>query len=262
MSDGPAPGGLDRASFEALVADLAAPLLGFARSLGADDATAEDLVQETFLRAWRARDGFRGDAAPLTWLRHILHNAAVDRFRRLAREDLVDEVEELWRRDDYTVDGDAVAEAALDRHQLQDALVRLPLTYRSALLLHDVEGWTAAEIASALDIGVPLAKARIRRGRMALVTELARGEERRRAGADAGVGCWSARAQVSDYIDGALDAETRAAVEAHLAGCPTCPPLYAALVGTHDSLGRLRDPDAVVPPALVERLQARLAQNT
>jgi predicted anti-sigma-YlaC factor YlaD len=53
----------------------------------------------------------------------------------------------------------------------------------------------------------------------------------------------------------------RAAVEAHLRTCPTCPPLYAALVGVHARLGALRDPDAVVPEALGRRINALLVAH-
>ena len=66
--------------------------------------------------------------------------------------------------------------------------------------------------------------------------------------------CWDARQHVSDYLDGALDASTARTVETHLETCPTCPPLYAALVGVHDAVGVLRDTDAVVPPEVAERL--------
>jgi RNA polymerase sigma-70 factor (ECF subfamily) len=250
--------GLDRDQFELLVPELAPVLLRFARSIVHDEATAEDLVQETFLRAWRARDRFRGESTALTWMRRILHHAAVDRFRRLAHEDLVDAAEASWRDDAYTVDGDAVVERALDRDALLDALVHLPFTYRSAVLLHDVEGWTAAEVAEVADIGLPLAKQRIRRGRMALVTQLAGGDERRAALDGVVLRCWNARSLVSEYLDGELEADQRAAVEAHLSTCPTCPPLYAALVGTQASLTGLRDPDSVVPPAVIARLRTRI----
>lgn len=262
MSDVPAPSlPLDRVRFEALVRELTPALSRFARGVVRDDATADDLVQEAFLRAWRARDGFRGDASPLTWLRRILHHAAVDRFRRLEREELVDAIDDVWADDAYTVDGDAVVERSLDRRELQDALVHLPYTYRSALVLHDVDGWTAAEIAEALDIGVPLAKQRIRRGRMALVTQLDRSAARRVALDGVVLRCWDARALVSDYLDDDLPAPDRQALEAHLAACPTCPPLYAGLVGTRAALGALRDPDSVVPPILVTRVRDRLAQE-
>lgn len=68
--------------------------------------------------------------------------------------------------------------------------------------------------------------------------------------------CWDARKHISDYLDGTLDTETAQLVESHLVVCPTCPPLYAALVDAHESLGALRDPDTVVPPRLEEAIRS------
>ena len=67
--------------------------------------------------------------------------------------------------------------------------------------------------------------------------------------------CWDARQHVSEYLDGDLDPATATLIETHLGTCPTCPPLYAALVGVHDELGRLRDPDTVIHPDLAARLR-------
>lgn len=69
--------------------------------------------------------------------------------------------------------------------------------------------------------------------------------------------CWEARRHVSDYLDGELEPAVARTVEQHLQGCPTCPPLYAALVATTDAL-RLtgRDPDTVVPPDIAQRLSS------
>jgi hypothetical protein len=90
------------------------------------------------------------------------------------------------------------------RHDaLRDALVHLLFTYRSALLLHDVEGWTAAEVAEVHGTGLLLAKRRIRRGRMALVSQLARGDERRAVLEGVTLRRWDARSLVSDYLDDA-----------------------------------------------------------
>lgn len=66
--------------------------------------------------------------------------------------------------------------------------------------------------------------------------------------------CWDARVQVGDYLDGVLDTAQRAALEAHLGNCPTCPPLYASLVGATAALGTWRDTDATLPPALAARV--------
>ena len=60
---------------------------------------------------------------------------------------------------------------------------------------------------------------------------------------------------MSDYLDGTLDEDTAAMVETHLTTCPTCPPLYAALVNAHERLADLRDPDTVIPPSLERRLR-------
>lgn len=229
-------------------------LLRFARHLTNDPALAEDLVQDTLLRAWERREQFRGDASLRTWLHRILHNLAVDRSRRDGREVASDDVEERWRDDAYTVDPDAVIERAQLREELQDGLVRVPEVLRTTLVLHDVEGWTVAEIAELLGITVAAAKQRLRRGRMALVTALAGGAERREALEGVPLNCWDARRHVSDYLDRDLDPDLAEQVEAHLRTCPTCPPLYAALVGVHGELGRLRDPDGVVPATIAARI--------
>ena len=247
--------GLEGSTFEALVGEHTDSLYRFARSLVREQATAEDLVQETFLRAFEKRHSFRGDSSPATWLHRILHNLAVDRSRRLGREVVTAEVEERWRDDAYTVDSATVIERAQTREELEDALIRLPFLYRAAVVLHDIEDWTGGRIAETLGIGLPAAKQRIRRGRMMLVTALAQGAERRAEHAGVPMRCWDARRRVSDYIDGELPAEARARLERHLENCPTCPPLYASLVGVREQLGGLRDPDTVVPPKLAEQIR-------
>lgn len=252
-------GGLDAAAFEALVHEHTASLYRFALTLVRQAHSAEDLVQETFLRAWRDRDRFRGDADPVTWLRRILHNAAVDKMRRLKKELLVADVEADWRDDAFSVDSHTVLERAQDRKELEDALVHTPFAYRSVVLLHDVGGLTVREIAEALGVSLPAAKQRLRRGRMMLVSALAHGHERRRALKGVPMTCWDARRLVSEYVDGALAPPKREALELHLQRCPTCPPLYASLVGIQATLGRLRDDDAVVPPLLADRIASRLS---
>ena len=70
--------------------------------------------------------------------------------------------------------------------------------------------------------------------------------------------CWDARRRVSDYLDGDVDTATAERLRQHLAACPTCPPLLAALTGVRDLLGTIRDPDSVVDPALADRVRAAL----
>jgi RNA polymerase sigma-70 factor (ECF subfamily) len=92
---------------------------------------------------------------------------------------------------------------------------------------------------------------------MMLVTALARGAERRASLRNVPLRCWDVRRRVSDYLNGELPASERSLLEQHMQSCPTCPPLYASLVGVRDRLGGLRDPDTVVPPGLVDRIRAR-----
>jgi len=230
-------------------------LYRFALSITRNPDLASDLVQDTYTRALERADQYRGDAPVRSWLRRILHNLAIDRARRSNREVVVEDVEALWKDDSYTVDPAAVAERAHTRSELEDGLARLPFIYRTAVILHDVEGWPVRQIGEVQEISLPAAKQRLRRGRMALVTALAEGYERRKQLEGVPLNCWDARQHVSEYLSGTLDRPTARLVEAHLEVCPTCPPLYAALVGAHEQLGTLRDDDSVIPPELGERIR-------
>lgn len=233
-------------------------LVRYARGLTRETADADDLVQETVTRALERAGSFRGEASLTTWLHRILHNLAVDRMRRLREvptEDVAEIAERQWRADSYTVDAATVAARVEDRDELREALEHLPFDHRSAVMLHDMEGLTSTEVARIQHVSLPAAKQRLRRGRMMLVSELARGAERRHDLKGVPMRCWEARRHVSDYLDGELEPAVAGRVEKHLEACPTCPPLYAALVATTDALRSTgRDPDTVVPPAVASRL--------
>jgi RNA polymerase sigma-70 factor (ECF subfamily) len=230
----------------------------YALGVTRDPELAADTVQDTIVRALERRHQYRGDAPLAHWLIRVAHNLIIDRARRASREILVDTVEEDWADDDYTVDAASVVERAATRDELLDALARLPFIYRSAVVLHDIEGLRVVDVASIAEVSVAAAKQRLRRGRMALVSALDAGSQRRRARKGVPMSCWDARQHISDYLNGDLDPATAATVETHLGTCPTCPPLYAALVGVHGQLGRLRDSDSVIDPDLDARIRAHL----
>jgi RNA polymerase sigma-70 factor (ECF subfamily) len=241
--------------------EVAAELPGlyrYAHSITADEAEAEDLVGDTVVRALERAGQFRGEASLRTWLHQILYHLAVDRGRRRAHELTVHDVEARWRDQTYSVNAEAVVERAESVAELRDALLHLPQHYRSAVVLHDAEGWPATDVAAFLGISLPAAKQRIRRGRMMLVSALAQGEQRHEANAGVPLSCWDARERVSGYIDNELGPVERTALEAHLANCATCPPLYRALVGATGSLGRLHDPDSVIPVTVADRVRHQL----
>lgn len=250
---------MDRAQIAPLLADQIPGLLRYAKSITRDEAQSEDLVSDTLVRALERADHFRGDSSLATWLHRILHNLAVDRFRRnreVASETVLEQVERNWRDDAYTVDAATVVASAETNAELLDALTRLPFDYRTAVVLHDAHGLTNQQVADIAGISLPAAKQRLRRGRMMLVSALAEGAERRQSLKGVPLNCWVARSKVSDYLDDELPQSDRRLLESHLEACPTCPPLYASLLGTRAALqAGDRDPNSVIDPAVLRRLR-------
>jgi RNA polymerase sigma-70 factor (ECF subfamily) len=250
---------MDADAFAAALPAELPGLLRYARTLTADATQAEDLVQTTVARALARSAGFREESSLATWLHRILHNLAVDEARRSREqpsEEVAEAVEAMWREDDYTVDAAAVVARAETRSDLREALSHLPTVYRTVVVLHDAEGMTMREIAEIQHVTLAAAKQRLRRARMMLVSQLATGHERLQTRRGVPLRCWEARRHISDYLDGELEPAVARTVEKHLETCPTCPPLYAALVGTTNALGTstARDPDTVVPADLAARL--------
>ncbi|MGW3036029.1 sigma-70 family RNA polymerase sigma factor [Streptomyces sp. NPDC001178] len=151
---------------------------------------AEDLVQETFLRAWRARESFEGRAGARTWLYRIATNACLDFQRRTARRPQRYEpipgmnhgtgeapARITWLQpypDDElpTAEEDRPDVAAVSRETLElvflAAIQHLPPRQRAVLILRDVLGLTAAETAEALDLTVSSANSALQRARPTL----------------------------------------------------------------------------------------------
>jgi RNA polymerase sigma-70 factor (TIGR02960 family) len=141
---------------------------------------AEDLVQETFLRAWRSRDSFAGDGFR-AWLYRIATNACLDALRRSTRQvrTLGSFAEVPWiqpypdRLLDQAAPADAEPDAVVVARETIElgflALIQLlPPRQRAVLVLRDVVGWSAAETADALDISVPAANSALQRARATL----------------------------------------------------------------------------------------------
>jgi predicted DNA-binding protein (UPF0251 family) len=144
-----------------------------------------------------------------------------------------------------------VVEAAQDEDALRAALRELSVDDRLAVVLHDGEGWQAAELAGLLGASTEAAHKRIQRARSRLVQALAEGPPR--SGCPSS-GCEAARAHAHDLIDGSLGDADRAAVQAHLNSCPCCPAALQAAAGVLTALAN-EQRHQPIPDAIRMRLQ-------
>jgi RNA polymerase sigma-70 factor (ECF subfamily) len=139
-------------------------------------ADAEDLVQDTYLKAFRAAGTFQPGTNLRAWLFTILHNTARNRVRDRAREALTVDSDTVERASDASSVGGETPESLLLRDtlgpELQAAVDELPDAFRQAVWLRDVEEFTYAEIAAMLEIPPGTVMSRISRGRRMLYERL------------------------------------------------------------------------------------------
>jgi RNA polymerase sigma-70 factor (ECF subfamily) len=166
--------------FDALVLSALPHVVRFARSLAHDEALADDLVQETYLRAYRSWETFRAGHDPKRWLFTICRNVFLRQREREARVvDTSGEDAELESLAASVEHGQAAANglgALLDEIDvapaIRRALAELPEVYRTAVILVDVEGQAYEEAAEVLDIPVGTVRSRLFRARRLLQTSL------------------------------------------------------------------------------------------
>jgi len=130
---------------------------------------AEDLVQETYLRAWRSLHTYRLGTNPKAWLFRILHNAHIDRFRTSSRT--VPTVDELEGQDPAFVvheTPETLVMSGLMDAEVRQALMDIPEVFRACLILSDLEGFSYQEIADILAIPRGTVMSRLFRGRRAM----------------------------------------------------------------------------------------------
>ncbi len=153
----------DVRAFEALYRRHAGRVHGAVwRLSGMNEARAEELTQEAFVRAWQKLGSFRFESAFTTWLHRLAVNVALMDLRSRDPEDTV---------------GDEALEAAADPHppfcageraDLEQAVAKLPPRARAVLVLHDIEGWKHEEIGRELGMAVGSSKAHLHRARALL----------------------------------------------------------------------------------------------
>ncbi len=173
----------DPATFTEQAMPHMASLYSAALRMTRNPADAEDLVQETYLKAYRAFHTFQQGTNLKAWLYRILTNTYINTYRAKKRrpdETDLEEVEDLYlyRRLgglEGATAGRSAEEELLDHltdSEVKDALESLPEQFRMAVLLADVEGFAYKEIAEILDIPIGTVMSRLHRGRKAMQKQL------------------------------------------------------------------------------------------
>ncbi len=145
--------------YEALVKALHGDLFRYAYWLCHEKQVAEDLVQETFLRAWRALDSLKDEKAAKSWLITILRRENARRFER-KRFDM-SEYEEASITDTKSV----TTEQQLENHWLREKILKLPPEYSEPLILQVLGGFSGEDIAAMLDLNKNTVMTRLFRAR-------------------------------------------------------------------------------------------------
>lgn len=168
-------------AFETLVRRHGGRMMAVARRFLGNDDDAQDAVQEAFLSAFKALAAFDGRSKLSTWLHRIVVNAALMKLRTQRRrpEQSIDDWLPKFKEDGHEAaprprweDSTANAERAETQRLIREQILSLPETYRTVLLLRDIEEHDTETVARMLDVSPAAVKVRLHRARQALRTLL------------------------------------------------------------------------------------------
>jgi RNA polymerase sigma-70 factor (ECF subfamily) len=248
--------GGDRPALEALLTRHQPRVYRFGLKMCRDPEDAKDVLQETLLAVARSVKDFRGASSVSTWLYTIARSFCIKKRRRSkfapeAEESL--EAREPGEEARQLADPSRPPDESLAGRQvelaLDSAIQSLEPMYREVLVLRDVEGLTAPEVAEVMGLSVEAVKSRLHRARVAVREAVAPvlGLPAPPPPRDA-TGCPSIVELFSRHLEGEISTSLCAEMERHLAGCPSCR-------GACDSLQRTlalcqAAPVPAVPPAV------------
>jgi RNA polymerase sigma-70 factor, ECF subfamily len=171
------------AAFEQVVRQYGGRLLAVTRRIVGSEEDARDVVQDAFLNAFRSLDRFEGNAKLSTWLHRIAVNAALMKLRTRKRKPeqsietllpaFLDDGHHEERFQSWEEPVDQALERAENRELVRRQIDALPESYRTVLVLRDIEGLDTEETANMLGLSVNATKIRLHRARQALRTMLA-----------------------------------------------------------------------------------------
>jgi len=237
----------DRRALRRLLSGLSGTVYRYGRSFCRNPDDAEDVLQDVLTAMLRSLPRFRGEAALSTWAFVVARRTCARRRRREARFSSLESA--AGKRALDHPDPAASPAGDAERRQLgarlEHAIAALPPAQRDVLLLRDVEGRSAAEVARALRLGERAVKSRLHRARLAVREALAPAFAPRGGGPAPGRDCPDTARLLSRYLEGEIDAAVCARMEKHVLGCPSC---GAACRTLRAALGECRNwGDAPVP---------------
>jgi RNA polymerase sigma-70 factor (ECF subfamily) len=213
----------DEQALDALLARIEPLVYRFGRKLCQRPEDAQAVLQETMLTLVRSLHDFRGESSLTTWL-YAVARSHCSKLRRRERHEppmtSLDSAELASLAGDAPDPAEALAQRQLGA-ALDQAIRGLDEKYRDVLVLRDVEGLPAAEVAQMLGLGVAAVKSRLHRARAAVRAELARrlGEP---PPAPPGAACPDVLTLLSRKLEGELTPAVCAEVERHVEGCARC----------------------------------------
>lgn len=217
----------DPEALEALIARYQRQVLRFSMKMCRHREDAEDVLQDTLLAAARGIRQFRGAASLSTWMYTIARSYCIKKHRkskfapaheRSLEQDVAAEARALEDPGPSPEDQTAANETEA---ALQAGIAALDDKYREILVLRDVEGLSAAEVAEVTGLSVAAVKSRLHRARNTLRAHLVPLLEADRP-AETGPECPNIAEVFSQHLEGEISAEVCARMEAHVAGCERC----------------------------------------
>ena len=270
----------DPQAFETLVDTHGGRLLAVSRRFLRTEEDARDAVQDSFLQAWRAMGDFAGDAKLSTWLHRIAINASLMKLRTRRRrpeesiETLLPKFLEDGHQREPAAQWQERSDVALERREtrtmIRECIERLPETYRTVLLLRDIEELDTDEAAQLLGISPNAVKTRLHRARQALRALL---DPHFREGAPPSpepgsdpMTCRELIEFLNAYVSGELPPQRRAEFDRHLSVSPPC---VAYLESYRETIrlarGSFEEPEDPVPedvpPALLAAIRAAIKKG-
>jgi RNA polymerase sigma-70 factor (ECF subfamily) len=246
----------DRTAAEALLTRHLPAVLRFTHRMCSNPADAEDVAQDTLLAAYRGLGGFRGEGTVTTWLYAVARRTCARKHRR--KRDAPERVESLDDHGDAPEGESPGPDETAAGHELGAALElairELPVAWRSVLVLRDVEGLPANEVAEALGIEVGTVKTRLHRARAALRARLA--PHLVPGAPEPLASCPEVVTRFSRYLEGEIGPAECERMHAHVDTCPSC---NAACASLRRSVAVCRASASAPPPAVVQRVREALS---